>query len=156
MEPSKGKRLLPRLLRHVDSKRASLFFTLLVACYRQLDVVRTAPLLDHPESTPAKREAEIQTETFAATVIPACEGVLHRVPIRFVTGILGLLLDAGDVLLLAQTQVSPTNSHPCPNLINWSKAGALLLTIILNRVTELKAVAASENQPIDPPELEQW
>lgn len=68
--------------------------------------MRMATILDQPEPTPAKREAETQSEIFAATVVPACEMILHRVPIRFVTGILGLLLDAGDVLHLAQTVVS--------------------------------------------------
>jgi len=106
LEPAKGKRLLPRLLRLLDVKRGNLFFTLLVACYRQLDVVRMAPILDQPDPTPAKREAEIQYEIFATTVIPACETILHRAPMRFVTGILGLLLDGGDVLHFAQTAVS--------------------------------------------------
>lgn len=105
LEPAKGKRVLPRLLRHLDAKRSSLFFTLFVACYRQLDVIRMAPLLDQPEPSALKHEAEVQFEIFLDSVIPACEMILHRQNMHFVTGILGFLLEAGDVLYVAQTPV---------------------------------------------------
>jgi DNA topoisomerase 2-associated protein PAT1 len=106
MGPTKGIRLLPRLLQHVDQKRASLFFTLLVACYRQLDVVRHAPLLDMPDAPPAaKADLEKQTALFMSTVLPICQSIVSGMGLRFVTGILGLILDGGNVLPLAQTPV---------------------------------------------------
>ncbi|KAF8316541.1 hypothetical protein DL93DRAFT_2077752 [Clavulina sp. PMI_390] len=108
LEPAKGKRLLPRFVSHLDGKRAQLFFTLFVVCYKQLDVVRMSPILDYPDTTPDKLEVEKQTDLFGNTVIQACEGVVRKAELRFVSGILGLLLDAGDVPVLANTLVRST------------------------------------------------
>lgn len=103
--PIKGKRLLPRMLRHVDQKRLNLFFTLLVACYSQLDVVRDAHLLDQVEVTPEKQEAEAQNDVFFATVIPAGMSLVRTAPLRFVTRMLGLLLESGSIVIIARARV---------------------------------------------------
>ena len=93
------------MLRHVDQKRLNLFFTLLVACYSQLDVVRDAHLLDQVEVTPEKQEAEAQNDVFFATVIPAGMSLVRTAPLRFVTRMLGLLLESGSIVIIARARV---------------------------------------------------
>ena len=104
--PTKGKRLLPRMLRVLDPKRETLSFTLLVACYSQLDVVRDAYLLDQLQNSPQKREAETQNELFFGTVFNSGMALVRTSPLRFVTGMLGLLLESGNIVALARTRVS--------------------------------------------------
>jgi DNA topoisomerase 2-associated protein PAT1 len=102
---AKGKKLLPRLLRNVAPARLNLFLTLIVACYGQLDVVRDAPLLDRLEDTPQKREVERETDAFVASVVPLLMGLVKNAPLRLVSGLVGLLFEAGDLTTIAQTKV---------------------------------------------------
>lgn len=101
---AKGKKLLPRLLRNVAPARLNLFLTLIVACYGQLDVVRDAPLLDRLENTPQKREVERETEAFVASVVPLLMGLVKDAPLRLVSGLVGLLFEAGNLITIAQTK----------------------------------------------------
>ncbi|KDQ19171.1 hypothetical protein BOTBODRAFT_63273 [Botryobasidium botryosum FD-172 SS1] len=137
--PIKGKRLLPRLLQAVSQPRRNLFFTLLVACFSQLDVVRDAPLLDIVEDTREKRDVEKQTEAFLVSVFPTVLGLVKHAPLRLISGMLGLLFDGGDLLNIART-----------------KPGLALLTILLSRVVVLKEGSSNETEPPTPEELQQW
>lgn len=106
LEPGKGKRLLPRLLRHLDPKKLQLAFTVLIACFQHLDVIQNSPYLDQPEPSPQKRAAEQQFEVFLDTVIPALEMVLQRMDMQLVGGFLALLMEENNILEIAKTPVS--------------------------------------------------
>ncbi|KZT59905.1 hypothetical protein CALCODRAFT_493178 [Calocera cornea HHB12733] len=134
--PAKGKKLLPRLLRHLSQKESLTVVTLLIACFSQLDVVRKASLLDRADS-PEKREMEKQTELFLSTVLPALIGALRRAGLRLVSGLLGHLINRCDVAEVART-----------------RPGLELLTMFLAQAEGLKHAPAPD-EPTDE-ELDQW
>ncbi|EEB88417.1 hypothetical protein MPER_13761, partial [Moniliophthora perniciosa FA553] len=101
---AKGKKLLPRLTRHLDNQRMLTLLTLLIACFSQLDVVVDAPLLDAPEETPDRSEVERQTQAFLSGVIQSILPVIAKGSLRLVSGLLGLLLDRNDVVAIAKTR----------------------------------------------------
>lgn len=69
-------------------------YTLLIAVFPQLDVVRGA---DHDHA---------QTELFMASVLPPLMPILATAGLRFVRGLLGLLIESGSNLVqVAGTRV---------------------------------------------------
>src|SRR5258708_7594639 len=93
--PSKGKKILPRLARHLSSQRMLTLLTLLVACFSQLDVVKQAPILDSTQddqpSLQQRAEVERQTQAFLGSVMQSILPVVSVANLRLVTGLLGLL-----------------------------------------------------------------
>ncbi|KZP01693.1 hypothetical protein CALVIDRAFT_15815 [Calocera viscosa TUFC12733] len=134
--PAKGKKLLPRLLRHLSQKESLTVITLLIACFSQLDVVRNASVLDRPDS-PEKREMEKQTELFLSTVLPALIGALRRAGLRLVSGLLGHLITRCNVAEVAR-----------------SRPGLELLTMFLAQAEGLKHAPAPDEPSTE--ELDQW
>ena len=103
--PIKGKKMLPRLSRHLSSQQMLTMLTLLVACFSQLDVVVQAPLLDSPEDTPERREVEGQTQTFLGSVMQSILPIVAKSGLRLISGLLGLLLDRSNIVTVSQTRV---------------------------------------------------
>lgn len=80
--------------------------TLLVACFRQLDVVKQAPILDLAlDEQPQRAEVERQTQAFLGSVMQSILPVVSVANLRLVTGLLGLLLDRSDIVAVARTRV---------------------------------------------------
>lgn len=79
--------------------------TLLVACFNQLDVVKQAPILDDAQDTQERLETERQTQAFLSNALQSILPVVAKANLRLVTGLLGLLLDRSDVVVVAQTRV---------------------------------------------------
>jgi DNA topoisomerase 2-associated protein PAT1 len=109
--PTKGKKILPRLTRHLSSQRMLTLLTLLVACFSQLDVVKQAPILDlirDEQSRQQQQQAEVdrQTQAFLGSVMQSILPVVSVANLRLVTGLLGLLLDRSDIVAVARTRVS--------------------------------------------------
>ncbi|KAB5594970.1 DNA topoisomerase 2-associated protein pat1 [Ceratobasidium theobromae] len=125
LAPSKGKRLIPRLTRLFDPNRVLTMYTLLIAVFSQLDVVREA------------EQNHIQTDLFMASVLPPLVPILGNAGLRFVHGLLGLLIESGSNLV----QLAGT------------KPGIAVLTILLSRVEILKT---SEAEAPDSGELQAW
>jgi len=105
LAPVKGKRILPRLSRHITPPRMLTLLTLLVACFSQLDIVRHAPLLDSLEETPERQDVELQTQAFLGSVLQSILPVVAKAELRVITGLLGLLLDRTNIVTSAQTRV---------------------------------------------------
>ena len=122
LTPAKGKRILPRLSRHIHPARMLTLLTLLVACFSQLDVVKYAHLLDLPEDShlhtqsrspssnsdanpPDRDEVERQTQAFLGSVLQSILPVVAKAELRLISGLLGLLLDRSDAVMIAQTRV---------------------------------------------------
>ncbi|KAG9223720.1 hypothetical protein CCMSSC00406_0004939 [Pleurotus cornucopiae] len=145
--PVKGKKLLPRLCRHLADEQIYTLLTLLVACFNQLDVVKDAPILDTLEDTPERAEVDRQTQAFlTGGVIQSILPVMSKAPLRIVTGLLGLLLDRTDIAAITQT-----------------KPGLALLTLLLSRVEVIKQNTANslemlevEEERPSPEEAHQW
>ncbi|KII87204.1 hypothetical protein PLICRDRAFT_176983 [Plicaturopsis crispa FD-325 SS-3] len=141
--PTKGKKLLPRLTRHLNEEQLLTMLTLLVACFTQLDVIKQAPYLDSLEDTPERREAERQTHTFLGSVTQTIMTVSIGAHLRIIAGMLGLLLDRCDIVAVAQ-----------------ARPGMALLTIWLSRVEMIKeAMSKNTLEGADIPsaeEAQQW
>jgi DNA topoisomerase 2-associated protein PAT1 len=96
LTPVKGKRILPRLSRHI---------ALLVACFSQLDVAKHAALLDSLEESPERQDVELQTQAFLGSVLQSILPVVAKAELRVITGLLGLFLDRTNIVVTAQTRV---------------------------------------------------
>lgn len=105
LTPVKGKKILPRLSRHIAPPRMLTLLTLLVACFSQLDVVKRAAILDSPEETPERQDVERQTQAFLGSVLQSILPVVAKAELRVITGLLGLLLDRTNIVVSAQTRV---------------------------------------------------
>lgn len=129
LSATKGKKLLPRALRHTDPQQTLTLLTLLVATFDTLDVVRDAHVLDmnpsdplfnataasYAPGRPSRLEVEASTETFLNATIPLVMGTIGRAPLRIVTGMMGLLIERNDLLKVAKTKVGLPRrlcSHP--------------------------------------------
>ncbi|KAJ6518636.1 topoisomerase II-associated protein PAT1 [Mycena sanguinolenta] len=144
LSPSKGKKLLPRLTRHIGSSRMLTLMTLLVACFTQLDVVKDAPLLDDLEDSPERAETERQTQAFLGSVLQSILPIVANLELHVVTALLGLLIErCSDIAAVAKT-----------------KPGLALLTLFLSRVEVIKQAWATGAEPVDlmtmQASLEQW
>ncbi|KAJ2927810.1 hypothetical protein H1R20_g9280, partial [Candolleomyces eurysporus] len=140
--PTKGKRILPRLTRHLSSERMLTLLTLLVACFDQLDVIKQAPILDSLVETPERAEVERQTQAFLGSVMQSILPVVSVAELRLVTGLLSLLLHRSNIVAVAQT-----------------RPGLALLTLFLSRVEVIKQTIASGNDSAvvpTPEETEAW
>ncbi|CDU25509.1 related to PAT1-topoisomerase II-associated protein [Sporisorium scitamineum] len=138
LSSAKGKRLLPRALRHLSSEQTLTALTMVVASFESLDVVQNGPLLDDlsddPSKVEARRDAERQSETFATTIVPSMMAMASSAPMRIVSGMLALFVERNDPVRVTQT-----------------RPGVAFLTIFLSRAETLKQAG---EVPAD--ELEQF
>ncbi|TKY89617.1 hypothetical protein EX895_001402 [Sporisorium graminicola] len=138
LSSAKGKRLLPRALRHLSSEQTLTALTMVVASFESLDVVQTGPLLDDlsddPSKVEARRDAERQSEVFATTIVPSMMAMASGAPMRIVSGMLALFVERNDPVRVTQT-----------------RPGVAFLTIFLSRAETLKQAG---EVPAD--ELEQF
>ncbi|SCV68000.1 BQ2448_121 [Microbotryum intermedium] len=137
----KGKRILPRALRHLSPEQTLTLLTLIVATFDTLDTVQDAPILDSLDETSGagsiegkQRRAivETKTEAFLNAFLAPVMGVIGQAPLRMVTGMLGLLMERNDFTKVVQ-----------------SKPGLAFLTIFLSRAESLKqATPAPDTQDL--------
>ncbi|KAF8957454.1 topoisomerase II-associated protein PAT1-domain-containing protein [Flammula alnicola] len=148
LTPTKGKKILPRLTRHLNSQRMLTLLTLLVACFSQLDVVKQAPILDSIKDTQERADVDRQTQAFLGSVMQSILPVVSVANLRLVTGLLGLLLDRSNIVAVAQTK---TLKHRC-------QPGLALLTLFLSRVEVIKQTIATSDLSEAPTieESQQW
>lgn len=106
MIPAKGKRLLPRLTRHLSHQQVLTLLTLIVACFSQLDVVKNAALLDSQDDTPERIEVDKQTQIFLSSVLQGILPVIAKASLRLLAGMLSLLMNRCDILTVIISRVS--------------------------------------------------
>jgi Topoisomerase II-associated protein PAT1 len=112
--PSKGKKLLPRVSRHLSSQQMLTVLTLLVACFSQMDIVSHARILDLPEENTRQQDLERQTQAFLGSVVQSILPVVAKAGLRLVSGLLGLLLERSDIVSITQTRVCSPAFHLIP------------------------------------------
>lgn len=108
---SKGKKLLPRISRHLSSQQMLTVLTLLVACFSQMDIVLHAHILDLPEESTRQQDLERQTQAFLGSIIQSILPVVAKAGLRLVSGLLGLLLERSDIVSITQTRVCISTLH---------------------------------------------
>ena len=107
LQPDKGKRILPRIVRHLSEQQTLTIITLLVATFATLDVVRQAPILDSLPTSIGTPRADLvtSTEVFANNVLPLIMNTLGQLRLRVITALLDLLIERNDLVTIARTQV---------------------------------------------------
>ncbi|GAA5873311.1 hypothetical protein JCM8547_007066 [Rhodosporidiobolus lusitaniae] len=136
---NKGKRILPRAIRHLTPEQTLTLLTLVVATFDTLDVVRDAWKLDQLSSShlpsggvsvQERKTVEDKTEALLSALVPPVMAVVGQAPLRLVTGMLGLLMDRNDLHLIVR-----------------SKPGLAFLTILLSRAEGIKQAFAASPLP---------
>lgn len=149
MNPLKGQRLFPRLLRHLPQQQCLTLLTLLIATYPQLDVVSRAPpppVADSSLLTKADRldraRREAETDSFLHHVIPGVDAIINQCNLGLVSGLLGICSQRMEVWKVGAT-----------------RPGVALFTALLSKAQSLVRAPQDPNHPEaqqDPAELEQW
>lgn len=159
--PVKGKKVLPRITRHLNPNKMIQLSTYLVACFSQLDVVKLAPLLDSLDDSPERKEAERQTQAFLGSVLQSIIPVVAKASLRIVTGLLSLLISRSDIVAVTQTRVCTLSIYICRTYSKVFKLqpGLALLTLFLSRVEVIKQNINNASEASDIPSADaalQW
>ncbi|WVR08571.1 hypothetical protein IAU60_005626 [Kwoniella sp. DSM 27419] len=152
VNPIKGQRLFPRLLRHLPHTQSITLLSLLIATYPQLDVVARAPpppVADASLLTKADRldraKKEAETDNFLHCVIPGVDMIINRCGLGLVAGMLAIAAQRYEVWRVATT-----------------RPGVALFTALLSRAQSLIRAPApdpmnpQQSQLADPAEIDQW
>lgn len=100
---AKGKKIIPRIFRHIDQEQRVTILTMIVVHLDQLDVISRAQIPPgESQPPPAVRE---DIELFSQVVMPCLLGYVSEAPINIIIGLLGLVLDHTIVLTVAKTKI---------------------------------------------------
>ena len=129
---AKGKKVIPRLFRHIDEQERITVVTMIVVHLDGLNVVGHA-IANPDEPLPAAIREEV--ELFSQTVMPPLFAHISESPLNIIIGLLGLILDRTNLHVVARTKI-----------------GLSLLTILISRAELLKQSAPE----IDAGDWDQW
>ena len=123
---SKGKKVIPRIFRHIDQEQKVTILTMIIVHLDSLDVIRKAQLPAGESQPPVPVREEI--DLFSHAVMPSLLGYLNEAPMNVIIGLLGLVIAQTNVEQVARTRV-----------------GLGILTMLLSRAELVKeAGTASE------------
>ncbi|KAG0036333.1 hypothetical protein BGZ82_004359 [Podila clonocystis] len=127
---SKGKKVIPRVLRHLLPEQTLTLLTMLVANFESLNVCKSEVYADV--------QGNQEIELFMNTIVPPLLGFVSEAPFRIVVGLLALFIERNNMIWVAR-----------------SKPGLAFLTLFLSRAEILKQ--GQGNYPIpDDREINQW
>lgn len=109
LQPLKGKKVMKRLTRVMDSRQLRITMTLVTRLFPDFDVVRKYALAESLEDTKEKHEMERHVLVFEEFVLEAVLPALAVAPLPFVSGQLQLLRDP---VKIAQTGVRSVRLFP--------------------------------------------
>ena len=138
----KGKKVIPRVFRHIDEQQRVTILTMVCLNLDQLDVVRLAASPDPNDTNPTLPPPAVResVEVFSQAVMPSIFGYVNEAPLQIVIGLLGLLLDRVNTILILKTKI-----------------GLAVLTMLISRAELVKqAASASGGQAINEGEWQQW
>ncbi|KAI5921693.1 topoisomerase II-associated protein PAT1 [Camillea tinctor] len=124
----KGKKVIPRVFRHISPKQRTTILTMIIVHLDQLDVVRGAQVhTGEPITLNAATRESI--ELFSMAVMPSLFQLLNESELDIVTGVLGLIIQGIKVDLVARTRI-----------------GVSMLTMILSRAELIKQAGQANDQ----------
>ncbi|KAF9366212.1 hypothetical protein BGX34_005138 [Mortierella sp. NVP85] len=127
---SKGKKVIPRVLRHLLPEQTLSLLTMLVANFESLNVCKAEVYNDV--------EGNQEIELFMNTIVPPLLQFVSETPFRIVVGLLALFIERNNMVWVAR-----------------SKPGLAFLTLFLSRAEMLKQ--GQGNYPVpDGREIQQW
>jgi DNA topoisomerase 2-associated protein PAT1 len=124
---AKGKKIIPRIFRHIDQEQRVTILTMIFVHLDQLDVIRRAQIALGESQPPLTVREDI--ELFSQAVMPCLLGHVSEAPINIVIGLLGLVLDHTNVLTVAKTKI-----------------GLGILTMLLSRAELVKESGSVNDQ----------
>ncbi|KAG0270011.1 hypothetical protein DFQ27_000975 [Actinomortierella ambigua] len=127
---SKGKKVIPRVLRHLLPEQTLTLLTMLVANFESLNVCKADNYSD--------AQGIQETELFMNTIVPPLLGFVSETPFRIVVGLLALFVERNNMVWVAR-----------------SKPGLAFLTLFLSRAETLKQGQGNFMVP-DEREVAQW
>lgn len=128
---SKGKKVIPRVFRHLDENQRLTMLTLIAIHLDVLDVIRDAyPAADNAP-LPARVKEEV--ELFSAAMMPPLFLYVNEAPLNIIIGLLGLVLDRVHVQAIVRTKI-----------------GVSILTMLISRAELVK------QQPAANEDWQQW
>ncbi|KAK4986181.1 DNA topoisomerase 2-associated protein pat1 [Elasticomyces elasticus] len=130
---AKGKKLIPRVFRHIDDNQRITILTIIVVHLDMLDVVRNA----YP--TPETPQARDEVELFSQVVMPSLFAYVNEAPLNIAIGLLGLVVDRVNVQAIVRTKI-----------------GVSVLTMLISRAELVKQALASHPSPSSAAEVEEW
>lgn len=120
----KGKKLIPRIFRHINEQQRTTLLTIIAIHLDVLDVIRLAyPQPDEPRPPPAVREA---VDLFSNAVMPPLFSFVNEAPLSIVSGLIGLIVDRVSVQTIIRT-----------------KSGVSMLTMLISRAELIKQVGGT-------------
>ncbi|GBB93839.1 hypothetical protein RclHR1_02240011 [Rhizophagus clarus] len=135
---AKGKKVIPRVLRHCLPDQILTLITMLVANFETLDVCKGAIWGTQGVVSPAMLD---EVELYMNTVVPPLLQFVAEAPMRIVLGLFGLFVERNNIVWVAR-----------------SKVGLAFLTMFLSRTEILKqGGGAMQGLPLpEERELSQW
>lgn len=127
----KGKKLVPRIFRHISQKQHLTILTRVIAHIDTLDVVKNGVYVDGQDLKPKIKES---IDLFSQTVLPPLVHLISEASFDVVIGLLDILLNSSNAVLVGSTKI-----------------GLAFLTVLISR-----AELISQQDEIAADELEQW
>lgn len=157
---SKGKKVIPRVLRHLLPEQTLTLLTMLVANFESLNVCKSEVYADV--------QGNQEIELFMNTIVPPLLGFVSEAPFRIVVGLLALFIERNNMIWVARSKVKKEESRQTTGLVcmvfgsqlNYVyflslQPGLAFLTLFLSRAEILKQ--GQGNYPIpDDREINQW
>ncbi|KAF3915217.1 hypothetical protein ABW20_dc0108513 [Dactylellina cionopaga] len=99
----KAKEAIPRVFRYIDLEQRITILTMITISLDQVDVIKDGRYLAETLSLTAETRRKI--EGFSQYVLPPLLSYVSEAQLHVITGLLGILIDRVNVLLLSQTQI---------------------------------------------------
>ena len=127
----KGKKLVPRIFRHISQKQHLTILTRVIAHIDTLDVVKGGAYVDGQDLKPKMKES---IDLFSQTVLPPLVHLISESSFDVVIGLLDILLNSSNAVLVGSTKI-----------------GLAFLTVLISR-----AELISQQDEVAAEELENW
>ncbi|KAI1976453.1 DNA topoisomerase 2-associated protein pat1 [Ophidiomyces ophidiicola] len=128
----KGKKVIPRIFRHMEQEQRVTILTMIIVHLDVLDVVQRAQLQPGETQPPGPVREEI--DLFSQTVMPSLLGYVNEAPLKIIIGLLGLVIYRTNIHAVSRTRV-----------------GLGVLTMLLSRAELVKEAGTVDNE-----EWQQW
>ncbi|KAK6345962.1 hypothetical protein TWF730_010300 [Orbilia blumenaviensis] len=125
----KAKEAIPRVFRYIDVQQRITILTMITISLDQVDVIKDGRY--PPDSLSLSNETKKKIEGFSQYVLPPLLSYVGDAQLDVITGLLGILLDRVNVLLLSQTQI-----------------GLAFLTMFTSRAEIIKQAGQADEQAI--------
>jgi DNA topoisomerase 2-associated protein PAT1 len=122
----KGKKVIPRIFRHLEDQQRLTMLTLVIIHLDVLDVIRDAYPANDNSPPPPRVKEEIQL--FTQAVMPPLFSYVNEAPLNIIIGLLGLVLERTQVQVIVRTKI-----------------GVSILTMLISRAELLKPTAPASD-----------